>query len=231
MIGRVDNADLFAALARARRSRSTVRVRAAVSAIVVNNAALVHQHARRWAGRGVDLEDLVQVGFIGLMRAIDLFEPDRGFAFSTYALHWIRCHLRREVQNNAATVRTPVWKQERRRADGTRERAVVVPLDVPIDGDDGPCTRLDALPDGGPLPDEQATDLERAHAVRLLLARLPDGERGVILGRFFEDRTLGDVGAAGIETRSGRHVVSRERVRQIQTSALDRMRSQIASEL
>ncbi len=224
MSGRADNADLFAALARARRSRSAVRVRACVSAIVVNNAALVHQHARRFHGRGVDDEDLVQVGFIGLMRAIDLFEPDRGFAFSTYALHWIRCHLRREVQNSAATVRTPVWKQERRRADGTRERAVVVPLDVPIDGEDGSCTRLDALPDGGPLPDEQATDLERAHAARRLLTQLPSGERAIVVARYWREQTLAECGP------SYRGGVSRERVRQVEKVAIGRMRSQASYE-
>jgi RNA polymerase sigma factor (sigma-70 family) len=230
MSARADNADLFAALARARRSRSAVRVRACVSAIVVANSGLVYQHARRWAGRGVDIEDLAQVGMLGLLRAIDTFEPERGHALSTYAVHWIHYYIRREIQNNSATVRTPVHMQTRRHANGERERACMVPLDAPI-GDNAPATMLDALPDGAPLPDAQATDLERAHAVRRLLTQLPDGERGVILGRFFEDRTLGDVGAGGIETRSGRHVVSRERVRQIQTSALDRMRSQIASEL
>jgi len=224
MIARADNAELFAALARARRSRSAARVRTCVSAIVVNNAALVHQHARRWAGRGVDLEDLVQVAFIGLMKAIDRFEPARGFQFSTYATWWLAHELRREVQNSAATVRTPVWKQERRRADGTRERAVVVPLDVPIDGDEGPCTRLDALPDGRPLPDEQATDLERAHAVHRLLAQLPDGERAIVVARYWREQTLSEVGP------SYRGGVSRERVRQVEKVAIGRMRSQASRE-
>jgi len=224
MSARADNADLFAALARARRSRSAVRVRACVSAIVVNNAALVHQHARRWAGRGVDLEDLVQVATLGLLRAIDLFEPERGFAFSTYALHWIRCHLRREVQNSAATVRVPVHRQVKRHARGEHERAIVVSLDIPIGADDGPCTRLDALPDGGPLPDQQADDLERAHAVRSLLAQLPDAERGVIVARYWREQTLSEVGPG---YRGG---VSRERVRQVEKVAIGRMREQASQE-
>jgi RNA polymerase sigma factor (sigma-70 family) len=219
-----DNAELFAALTRARRSRSAVRVRAAVSAIVVANSGLVYQAARRWAGRGVDVEDLAQAAMLGLLRTIDLFEPERGFTFSTYAAHWLRHHLRREVQNHAATVRTPVHMQARRKAHGESERAVVVPLDVPIDVDDGPCTRLDALPDDGPLPDEQAADRAKAHAVRRLLARLPDGERSVIVARFWGEQTLSEVGP------SYRGGVTRERIRQVEKVALDRMRQQVFGE-
>jgi len=132
MSARADNAELFAALARARRSRSAVRVRACVSAIVVANSGLVHQHARRWAGRGVDIEDLAQVGMLGLLRAIETFDVARGFQFSTYSTHWIHHYIRREIQNCASTVRTPVHMQTRRHANGERERACMVPLDAPL---------------------------------------------------------------------------------------------------
>ena len=224
MIARADNGALFVALVKARRSRSAVRVRACVSAIVASNKGLVYQHARRWRGRGVDLEDLVQVGMLGLLRAIDSFDPLRGFAFSTYAIHWIRHHIRREVQNTASTVRTPVWKQARRRADGTRERAVCVTLDAPLDGEDGSCTRLDTLPDTGALPDEQTDDRARAHAVHRLLAQLPDGERAVIVARYWREQTLAEVGP------SYRGGVTRERIRQVEKVALDRMRQQVFGE-
>ena len=225
MTARSDNAELFAALSRARRSRSAARIRAAASAIVIANHGLVFSHVKRWRNRGVDEDDLSQVGMLGLMRAIESFEPERGFAFSTYATHWIHHFIRREIQNSAATVRTPVHRQAKRHARGEHERAVVVSLDVPIDTDEGAATRLDALADDAPLPDAQATDQERAHAVLRLLSTLPDGERAIVVARYWREQTLAECGP------SYRGGVSRERIRQVERIALDRMRSQIASEL
>jgi len=160
---------------------------------------------------------------LGLLRAIDSFDPLRGFAFSTYAIHWIRHHIRREVQNTASTVRTPVWKQARRRADGTRERAVCVTLDAPLDGEDGSCTRLDTLPDTGALPDEQTDDRARAHAV---IVSSPS-YRTASVRSSWPLLARADLGRGRPSYRGG---VTRERIRQVEKVALDRMRQQVFGE-
>ena len=58
--------------------------------LIQHNVRLVISMAKNYRGRGVELQDLIQEGIMGLVRAIDRFEPDRGFKFSTYAHWWIR---------------------------------------------------------------------------------------------------------------------------------------------
>lgn len=72
------------------------------------NLRLVVANARRYVGRGVGLMDLIQEGNIGLMRAIDKYDPERGFRLSTYATWWIRQSIDRAVMNQARNVRLPV---------------------------------------------------------------------------------------------------------------------------
>jgi RNA polymerase nonessential primary-like sigma factor len=64
--------------------------------------------AKRYLGRGVPLSDLIQEGNLGLMHAIDKFEPERGFRFSTYAIWWIRQAVERGVMNQGRVIRLPV---------------------------------------------------------------------------------------------------------------------------
>jgi RNA polymerase primary sigma factor len=64
--------------------------------------------ARRYQDRGVDMADLVQEGTFGLMRAVDKFDWERGFRFSTYATWWIRQALQRAVQQHGRTIRIPL---------------------------------------------------------------------------------------------------------------------------
>ncbi|WP_291295361.1 RNA polymerase sigma factor RpoD/SigA [Elioraea sp.] len=82
-------------------------------AIVEANLKRVVWLARRYARPAVPFLDLVQEGQIGLLRAIDRFDPDRGFRFSTYATWWIRQSISRYVQDQGRTVRVPVHMLER----------------------------------------------------------------------------------------------------------------------
>jgi len=87
-------------------------------AMISANLRLVVHWARRYQDRGVDFGDLVQEGTFGLMRAVDKFDWQRGFRFSTYATWWIRQALQRAVQQHGSTIRVPMEVAEQaQRAD------------------------------------------------------------------------------------------------------------------
>ncbi len=76
--------------------------------MVTRNLRLVMNMARRFEHRGMPLMDLVSEGNIGLLRAVEKFEPERGFRFSTYATWWVRQAIERCIMNQARTVRLPI---------------------------------------------------------------------------------------------------------------------------
>ena len=81
--------------------------------LIERNLKLVVSIAKKYIGRGVPFLDLIQDGNLGLMKAVDMFEPDKGYKLSTYATWWIRQFITRGIFNNGRTIRVPVHFHER----------------------------------------------------------------------------------------------------------------------
>jgi len=92
-----------------RISRDGLRAK---ESLIQANLRLVIPQARKFAGRDLDLIELIQEGNLGLLRAVEKFDHAKGYKFSTYAVWWIRQALQREVAANARTIRIPdhIWE-------------------------------------------------------------------------------------------------------------------------
>jgi RNA polymerase primary sigma factor len=95
---------------RARAGDAKARTR-----LVEKNLRLVVSVAKKYRGYGVPFEDLIQEGNIGLMKAVDKYDPDRGWRFSTYATWWVRQAVGRAVSDKGRTIRLPVHMGEKMR--------------------------------------------------------------------------------------------------------------------
>jgi RNA polymerase primary sigma factor len=221
------------------------------------NARLVISVAKKYIGRGVPFLDLIQEGNIGLIRATNKFEYQRGHKFSTYATWWIRQAVSRAVADQGRTIRVPVHMgdqlnrmrrvqlqllQELGHDPSIGELAVgmettpdkvenlleiarrPVSLETPID-DDGDSTFGDFVEDANsPAPAEEVATHLLHEQLQQALDRLPPREAQILRLRYgLEDGrvyTLEEVG----QTIG----VTRERVRQLEAQALNRLRQSSA---
>jgi RNA polymerase sigma factor (sigma-70 family) len=163
--------------------------------------------------------DRVQAGMLGLMRAVQLFDPTRGFQLSTYAQCHIKVYIRR-AEHNDATIRTPHWTAYKKPTRASTARLIAKAAFA------GEVASLDAFEtDQTASHDDPAAPLERAEGLRLIhwaIQSLSDRDREIVLGRYWDGETLKQIGR-----RSGS---SRETIRLIETKALARLRGVLESE-
>ncbi|HEX2039792.1 MAG TPA: sigma-70 family RNA polymerase sigma factor [Acidimicrobiales bacterium] len=224
--------------------------RAARTRFIQANLRLVVSIAKRYQAAGLPLLDLVQEGNLGLMRAVERFEPDRGCKFSTYATWWIRQSIARAIADKARTIRVPVHMLDTvRRVERAAARLQEQGHDATIEAIAAaaglspqvvaeargvvrdPVSLHTPLGDDGELADVVAdahTDMpfEAAAAsmaqasVQAALARLAPREQEILRLRF---------GLEGSEPQTLEQVgrtfrLTRERIRQIEAKALTKLR-------
>jgi RNA polymerase primary sigma factor len=173
--------------------------------LIRRNLAFVVAIARRHMGRGGRLDDLIQEGNVGLLKAVEKFDTGKGTRFSTYAIWWIRAYIQKYLKESHSSVRGG--------EDGARRGLRDVSLDVPLD-EDGEITALDRILDDGPGAEQRFLQGEVGQNVRSSLEKVRGriGEMGwsIVEERLeaYEPKTLEQLGK--------RFGVSRERVRQVE---------------
>jgi RNA polymerase primary sigma factor len=234
--------------------RDLAQAQAARDELVRSNARLVISIAKRYQDLGLPLMDLIQEGNLGLLRAIDRFEPARGLRLSTYATWWVRQGINRAVANQGRTIRLPAYLQDRLHqlyqvsqtleqslgrapTDAEIARQLAIPpadlrllqtLTTPVISLDDPLNADDDDSALEQMEDTQITPVDELVARRLLRTSL---ERAVAelparLALIVRMRYgLGDNRPHTLESIARKLSLSRERVRQIERDAFARLRT------
>jgi RNA polymerase nonessential primary-like sigma factor len=232
---------------------------AARQRLIEHNLRLVVSIAKHYTNRGLALPDLIEEGNLGLIHALEKYDAERGFRFTTYATWWIRQAVERAIMNQSRTIRLPAYVvkelnvvlralrhlemhgqpngrdptlddvahlldkpiEKVRKVYGFNER--MTSLDAPLDRDAG-VSIGDGLADESALAPELVLHNAAIETwVQLWLDELNDRQRTVIERRY----GLNGRDVATLEELAGEIGVTRERVRQIQSEALDKLRERL----
>jgi RNA polymerase primary sigma factor len=219
----------------------TLGDREARDRMIKSNLRLVRWLAAKYINRGLPIFDLIQEGNIGLIKAVEHFQPNRGIRFSTYATLWIKRSIERALANLSRTIRLPVhissdlnrfaWVaksllQEFGRDPTDEEIAARMKVKVEY------VRKLRGIvkrtyPIDGAIKDEYSEqlyglfeDIERSQQLSSWLELLTEVERRVIIFRF----GLNDEDTLTLESIGKRFGVTRERIRQIEAKAIEKLR-------
>jgi RNA polymerase sigma factor (sigma-70 family) len=144
------------------------------NALVLANIGLVHLVANQMRRPHLRYEDLVQEGTLGLLRATETFEPDRGVRFSTYCVYWIRAKIQRYLQrldrDDIPSI-AGAGMQEDDKGRRKRPRARALSLEMPVDAEEDR-TLGEVIADGGEDPSESTLRMEQRTKVRKVLTEV-----------------------------------------------------------
>ncbi|EWY36057.1 RNA polymerase sigma 70 [Skermanella stibiiresistens SB22] len=241
--------------------------RAAMRLLVGAHLRLVIKMARNFAGYGLPIADLIAEGNVGLMQAVEKFDPERGFRFNTYAMWWIRAAMQSHVLHNWSMVKLGTTAAQKKLFFNLRRvkremselesgdlspetiTAIATKLEVAetdvvdmnrrlaaadsslnaVTATDGEMEWQDLLVDQRPDQESIVVDADELASRRRLLAlgmeKLNDRERRILVERRMKDEP------ATLEELSREYAVSRERVRQIEMRAFEKLQKAMLTAL
>jgi len=226
-----------------RQIRSNDHQRTARNRLVCGSLRFVVAVAKRYIGKGLSFDDLVQVGNMGLIDAANRFDPERGFKFDSYAVWWIRRYILFELARVGRVVRVPnttagisiVMRKKIRELQQTLQREPTEEEIANAIGVDESWIRViestnDCLSLNTPIKDDTTEHIDYLQysskpddidkeLIGISLGKLQKKEREFVRSYYFESLQLSDIGAT--------NKLSLERVRQIIQDALDKLRKTV----